>query len=52
MNTKNLNLTKWKTLPNPYKSYDIFRTITTETRSEALEIERFLKHQKIYIFNT
>ena len=29
-----------------------FRTITTETRNEALEIERFLKHQNIHIFNT
>ena len=124
MNTKDLNWTKWKTLPNPSKSYDIFRslmikavrnpsypgvyqlknndtgeyvlfgvgvkvgermcslipkeyggvgrrnnhykrdyvwknidyiqfrTITTETRNEALEIERFLKHQNIHIFNT
>ena len=124
MNTKDLNWTKWKTLPNPSKSYDSFRTlmikavrnpsypgvyqlknsdtneyvlfgvgvkvgericslipkehggvgrrnnhykreyvwkniehikfrtITTETRNEALEIERFLKHQNIHIFNT
>ena len=29
-----------------------FRTITTESRNEALEIERFLKHQNIHIFNT
>ena len=124
MNTKDLNWTKWKTLPNPSKSYDSFRTlmikavrnpsypgvyqlknsdtneyvlfgvgvkvgermcslipkehggvgrrnnhykreyvwknieyiqfrtITTETRNEALELERFLKHQNIHIFNT
>ena len=29
-----------------------FRTITTETRNEALKIERFLKDQNIHIFNT
>ena len=27
MNTKDLNWTKWKTLPNPSKSYDNFRTL-------------------------
>ena len=37
----------WKNI-----EYIQFRTITTETRNEALEIERFLKHQNIHIFNT
>ncbi len=37
----------WKNI-----DYIQFRTITTETRNEALEIERFLKHQNIHIFNT
>lgn len=37
----------WKNI-----EYIQFRTINTETRNEALEIERFLKHQNIHIFNT
>jgi hypothetical protein len=37
----------WKNIENIQ-----FRTITTKTRNEALEIERFLKHQNIHIFNT
>ena len=37
----------WKNI-----EYIQFRTITTETRIEALEIERFLKHKNIHIFNT